>query len=211
MRFEAAGACRHRLIDGRCKPWAESALRPGWVAHRSQLPMSLSRYLFGDFQVVVHTSLPVSAAVGRLAAASDQSTFHAGGPPLRGYATVHEVALWQGSDFIINPFRPFFHGSFSQHQGTTTLSGTVSADWRVKLWCAITVVGLLLASIVGARDDLARSVGALGVAAIPLLMLHLSIRPTSRSTKSLMHRIETVLAGEGTDNSSRPTPLRDTP
>lgn len=170
--------------------------------------MSLSRYLFGDFQVVFRTPLPISAAVGRLVATSDQSTYHADAPQLRGYATTNEVVLWQGSDFIINPFRPFFRGSFSQDQGTTTLSGTISADWRVKLWCAVAAVGGLLAPIFGASDGLARPLGVLAVAVAAFLMLHLSIRPTSKSATSLTTKIETALTGEGANNSCMDSPCK---
>jgi len=170
--------------------------------------MSISRNLFGDFPVVFRTSLPVPIAVGRLAATSDLSTFHDERPQLRGYATANEVVLWEGRDLLINPFRPYFHGSFSQEQGTTVLSGIVRADWRVKLWCTVAVAGGC-AALFGSSDDWARALGVLAVAVVAFVLLHHSIRPTSGLARSLTTKIEAAVVGEGVLNSFKSEPLRD--
>ncbi|MDR7070857.1 hypothetical protein J2X02_003728 [Pseudoxanthomonas japonensis] len=170
--------------------------------------MSLVRYLYGDFQVVFRTPLAISAAVGRLAANSDQSIFHADKPQLRGYTTVNEVILWEGGDFIFNPFRPYFHGSFAHDQGVTILSGTIRADWMVKLWCT-TVAAISVAALAfGSSDGFARPLGAFAIGAAGFLLLHLTIRPASKSARSLTSKIEATVSGTGANNSFKPNPLR---
>ena len=168
--------------------------------------MSLSRYLFGDFPTTFRTPLPVSAAVGKLAATSDLSTFRSSNPQLRGYATANEVVLWEGGDFFINPFRPYFYGSFSQEQGITVLSGVVRADWRTKVWCAVAGAASPFAMAFG--DGLARALTVTAIAVAAFLLLHLSIRPGSKLVRSLATQIETAITGEGANNSFKPKPLR---
>jgi hypothetical protein len=170
--------------------------------------MSFARYLFGDFQVVLHIPLPISAAVERLAANSDQSTFHGHKPQLRGYTTVDEVVLREGGDFIFNPFRPHFHGSFSQDQGVTVLSGTIRADWRVKFWCFGVVIASLAALGFVSPDGVARPLGSLTIGAVGFFLLHLSIRPKSKLARSLIGKIEATVGGPGPNNSFKPNPLR---
>ena len=168
--------------------------------------MSLSRYLFGDFPIAFHTTLPVSAAVARLAATSDLSTFRSGSHQLRGYATASEVVLWEGSNIFANPFRPHFHGSFSQEQGITVLSGVMRADLRTKVWCAVAAAACPLA--IAFSHELARALGVTAIAAAAALALHLSIRPSSGLARSLATQIETAITGEGANYSFKPTPLR---
>lgn len=162
----------------------------------------LSRYLFGDFPTAFHTSLPVSAAVGRLAATSDQSTFHSGNPQLHGYATANEVVLWESSDIFTNPFRPYFHGSFSHEQGITVLSGVVRADWRAKVWCTVVAAASPIAMAIG--DGLVPAFGLAAIGAAAFLMLHLSIRPGSRLVRSLETKIDTAITGDGANSSFKP-------
>ena len=158
--------------------------------------MLISRYLFGDFPAAFRTSLPLSIATRRLAATSDQSTFHDDNPQLRGYATSNEVVLWEGGDLVFNPFRPYFHGSFTQEQDTTVLSGVVRADWRIKLWCATAAVASPI-SFFALSEGWARSLGILAIAAVAFLLLHLSVRPGSRPARSLTTKIEMAFIGDG--------------
>ena len=160
--------------------------------------MSVSRYLFGDFPVRFHTSLPASEAAGRLAAIADQSTFRRSRPELHGYATVNEVVLWEGSEIFVNPFRPYFHGSFLQQQDTTVLSGVIRADWKAKIWCAGVAIGGLIALLSSSTQlDGIRALGVAAVAAAAFILLHLSVRPGSRLSRSLSAKIETAIRLEG--------------
>jgi len=156
--------------------------------------MSLFRYLFGDFPAAFRTTLPITSAVGELAAASDRSTSSDGNPQLRGYATVNEVILWEGGDIFIHPFRPYFHGSFLQDQGVTVLSGVIRADWRAKAWCAVTGLAGPIALVFG--GGLTRALGVTAIAVASFLMLRLSIHPSSRLVRSLATQIETTIAGK---------------
>lgn len=169
--------------------------------------MSLARYLFGDFQVVFRTLLPVSVATGKLVSRSDQSTFHTDKAQLRGYTTINEAVLWEGGNFIFNPFRPYFHGSFTQEQGLAVLSGTIRAHWIIKLWCTCATIAGLLDLAFSSSDGFARPLGTLAVGAASLFLLHLTIRPASKSVKSLQTKIEATIGGAEANNSFKPTPF----
>lgn len=163
--------------------------------------MSLSRNVFGDFSVAFRSPLPVPVAAGRLAAVSDQSTFRQSTPGLHGYAIASEVLVWEGHEFLVNPFRPYFRGSFSEEHGATVLSGVFHSDWRVKVWCALAAIASPIAFFSGLAGGLAHNplhyFAAPAIAAAALFCLRRSIRPGSRLVRSLSKKIEMAVAGEG--------------
>lgn len=158
--------------------------------------MSISRYLFGDFSTTFDSSLPISIAVGKLAEISDQSTFRRGSSQLHGYAARNEVVLWEGSDLVINPFRPYFHGSFSQEQDTVVLSGVFRADWRAKVWCTFVAIASPVAICIGPSGGLAGTLAVPVMATVALVLLRLSIRPGARAVRSLSSKIESAIASK---------------
>lgn len=160
--------------------------------------MLLKHYLFGDFAATFHTLLSIPNAAGKLARISDQSFSRQAKPLLHGYATTHEVVLWEDNEFFVNPFRPHFRGTFSQEHGVTVLSGVFRAHWFTKIWCTVMAIGGLSALYLGLTGQLTQdplqTLAVVAIAATSFLQLRLSIRPGSRMLRSLSEKIEAAIS-----------------
>ena len=179
--------------------------------------MSLSNLLFGDFEVVYSTDLPLHEAVGRLAALTDQA------PPLErrgistmhGYATTHEVILWRDAPYILAPFHPVFRGRFVHEHGETRLQGRIGANSFIKIWLAMPFVMILVLGTVllsgGKVHTTSSATDALiagFIIAAFCVFLRLMIRSGSLLVRPLEQAISLAIAGHGPNNSFKPKPLR---
>ena len=178
---------------------------------------SLSRLFFGDYDVSYETDLSLSEAIGRLVAATDQVTplKRRGLNALCGYATTHEVVLWQDTSNFLSAFRPAFKGRFIHEQGQTHLVGRIGAGWLIKAWVSAPVV---MTAILGAvhlsggtvhTDGSAMDflIAGLVIAAV-FVLLRIVIRPGSMLTQPLQDAIAFAIADRGPNSSSEPKPLR---
>ena len=179
--------------------------------------MSLTNLLFGDFEVVYSTDLPLHEAVGRLAAMTDQTTplERRGISTMQGYATTHEVVLSQEAPYLLAPFHPVFIGHFVHEHGETQLRGRICANSWIKIWLSAPLVMTLVLGTVllfgGTVHTTSSATSALGaglIIAAVFALLRLVVRPGSMLVRPLGQAISLAIAGHGPNNSFKPKPLR---
>ncbi|KRA45246.1 hypothetical protein [Pseudoxanthomonas sp. Root630] len=177
--------------------------------------MSISTLLFGDFDVVYSTDLPLHEAVGRLAATTDQvgPVARRGIPTLHGHATVHDVALWRDAPYLLSMFSPAFVGRFVQEEGRTRLRGRFKADFVLKLWLTLPVGGSLFLgalSLFGVNVHWKGTLSGEVVFGLSLvaffIILHRMNRPGSILVEPLEQAILSAIAGRRHERASTLTP-----
>lgn len=165
---------------------------------------SLSHLLYGDYDVSYATDLPVSEAVGRLVVATDQisQVERRGISTLRGYATTHEVVVWQDAPYFLSTFRPVFRGRFIRRENQTHLQGRVATNWIIKAWVsAPIVIAVVLGAVVFSGGTVHSDSSAAGaviagvIVAAVFVFLRLMIRPGSMLAQPLEDAITLAIAG----------------
>ena len=179
--------------------------------------MSISNFLFGDFECVYSTELPLSDAVGRLASVTDQSTpvERRGISTLQGYVTTHEVVLSRDVAYIFTPFKPIFSGRFVYENGETRLKGRIGAGHVIKLWLSLPpLMAIIFGTLIlfGVKVNISGSTTNTLASCLILVsayaLLRLIIRQRSFLVLALEEEILLPIAGHRPNNSFKPNPLR---